>query len=173
MPLVILIGASGAGKTTIARAIGECYSDEVDVFHFDRIGVPSVVRMIAEWGSGEAWQRAKTLEWMASLASLTRSRRSVLFEGQTRLAFLAEGADAAGDLKYWPILIDCADEVRTRRLTAERGQAEFANEEMTNWAHYLRQDARRRGCEILDTSMVSVEQSIAHVIARLRGAASC
>jgi len=59
MAFVILIGASGAGKTAIARSIAECDAD-VSVFHFDRIGVPSVEEMVAEWGSGEAWQRVKT-----------------------------------------------------------------------------------------------------------------
>jgi adenylylsulfate kinase-like enzyme len=31
MPLVILIGASGSGKTTIARAVQELHSESVDV----------------------------------------------------------------------------------------------------------------------------------------------
>jgi dephospho-CoA kinase len=60
MPLVILIGASAAGKTTIAKAIEARHGDEADVHYFDRIGVPSVEEMIAEYGSGEAWQRVKT-----------------------------------------------------------------------------------------------------------------
>ena len=41
MPLVILIGASGSGKTTIARAIEQRHANDVEVFYFDRIGVPS------------------------------------------------------------------------------------------------------------------------------------
>jgi len=70
--LVILIGASGSGKTTIARAIEHRYPDEVEVLYFDRIGVPPVEEMIAEYGSGEAWQRAKTLDWMAKLAQFAK-----------------------------------------------------------------------------------------------------
>jgi adenylate kinase family enzyme len=53
MQFIVLIGASGAGKTTVARAIGQRYAEEVDVFHFDSIGVPSVAQMTAEYGSGE------------------------------------------------------------------------------------------------------------------------
>lgn len=168
MSLVILIGASGAGKTTIARAIAERFADEVAVFHFDRIGVPSVEQMVAEYGSGEAWQRAKTLGWMAKLAPLARARRRALFEGQTRLAFLAEGAEAAGSLDYWPILVDCDDDTRIRRLTADRAQPELAHEEMMSWARWLRRDAKRRGCQILTTSAMAMDECVAHVLGRVR-----
>jgi hypothetical protein len=115
MSTVILIGASVAGKTAIARAIEERHCDEVAVFHFDQIGVPPVEQMVAEYGSGEAWQCAKTLEWMARIAPLARAGRAVLFEGQTRLAFLSEGAASVGGIEYWPLLVDCDDDTRIRR----------------------------------------------------------
>jgi hypothetical protein len=169
MPFVILIGASGAGKTTIARAIARRHAGDVEVFHFDQIGVPCVRQMIAEFGSGEGWQRAKTVAWMAKLAPLGRCGRRLLFEGQTRLSFLAEGAEAAGGCAYQPILVDCDDETRSRRLSVEREQPELANETMMNWARYLRREARGGRCEILDTSTLSLEKCIAHVMARLRG----
>jgi len=168
MPLlVVLIGASGSGKTTIARTIEQRHAAEVDVFYFDRIGVPSETRMIAECGSGEGWQRAKTIEWMLKLAAVSRSGRSVLFEGQTRLSSLAEGATAAGGLTYRPILVDCDDETRTRRLTVERQQPELANPTMMNWARWLRREARKYGCEILDTSTCPLDESVRRVTARL------
>jgi len=169
MQFVVLIGASGSGKTTIARAIAQRCAGDVDVFHFDGIGVPAAEQMVAEYGSGEAWQRAKTIEWMAKLAPLSRSGRGVLFEGQTRLSFLAEGAEAAGGPAYLPILVDCDDEARSRRLSLEREQPELANEDMASWARYLRREAKARGCEILDTSALSLDQCIFHVMARLRG----
>ena len=86
-----MIGASVSGKTTIARAIQHRHA-YVEVFFFDQIGVPSEEQMIVEYGSGEGWQRAKTLEWMIKLARLNKSGSRLLFEGQTRLSFLAEGA---------------------------------------------------------------------------------
>lgn len=78
MQFVVLIGASGSGKTTIARAIAQRYVDDVEVFHFDWIGVPAAWQMIKEYGSCEGWQRAKIIEWMAKLAPLSRSGHRLL-----------------------------------------------------------------------------------------------
>jgi hypothetical protein len=167
MPLVILIGASGSGKTTIARAVEDRHGDEVEVAYFDRIGVPSVEQMIIDHGSSEGWQRAKTIEWMTKLAQLSKLGRGLLFEGQTRLSFLAEGAEAAGGLGYLPILVDCDDQTRSKRLSLERKQPELANENMMSWARYLRCQAREGGCEILDTTALSLDQCMLHVMARL------
>jgi len=137
------------------------------VFFFDSIGVPSVEQMNAEYGSDEAWQRTKTIEWMANLAQLSKAGRKLVFEGQTRLSFLAEGAAAAGALVYLPILIDCNDETRSKRLTFNRGPSELANEKMMNWARYLRREAKDNGCTILDTSSLSLDEAVSYVIARL------
>jgi adenylate kinase family enzyme len=51
MGIVILTGASGSGKTTIAEEISQQCPD-VRVFRFDSIGVPSPEERIAGWGSG-------------------------------------------------------------------------------------------------------------------------
>jgi adenylate kinase family enzyme len=56
MRLVVLTGASGSGKTTIADAIKTGWPGLVEVLHFDQIGVPSFEAMVSRWGSGEAWQ---------------------------------------------------------------------------------------------------------------------
>lgn len=168
MAFVILIGASGSGKTTIARAIASRYSGEVQVFHFDHIGVPSAQQMTAEYGSGEAWQRAKTLEWIVKLASVVAAASAVLFEGQTRPSFLAEAAAATGNIKFTPILIDCDDRTRARRLSRDRQQPELVTDDMMNWARYLRREAQARGYEILDTSALPLHESVAYVLARLR-----
>jgi energy-coupling factor transporter ATP-binding protein EcfA2 len=165
--LVVLIGASGSGKTTIARAVASRCGEAAAVFHFDSIGVPSVEDMIRQHGTGEAWQRAKTIEWMRKLASKTQTGLPMLFEGQTRFSFLVDGAVAAGGLVYDPILVDCDDYTRSDRLRFERKQPELDNEDMTNWARYLRQQARDGGYFVLDTSALSLTESVEQVIARL------
>lgn len=168
MPLVILTGASGAGKTTIAEAIERRFDQQFDVFYMDRIGVPPVRDMVDKFGSIEAWQRAATFEWMARLSLLLAQGRSVLFEGQSRFSFLAEAAEYAGIVSYTSILVDCDDETRARRLSIDRGQPDLANTDMMNWANFLRNEASAYGCEILDTSALTLEQGIECVVCHLR-----
>jgi shikimate kinase len=162
MRLVVLTGASGAGKTTIAKAIKARHRDEVDVQLFDTIGVPSRERMVAEFGSPEAWQRAQTMEWMARLAAAPRTGR-IVFEGQMRLSFLQGAIAAARIADHRIILLDCDDDTRMRRLIAERGQPELANATMLAWAEFLRNEAECAGCEILDTSRVPLEACVERI----------
>jgi hypothetical protein len=169
MRLVILTGASGSGKTAIAEAIRVERPELAEVIHFDSIGVPSPDAMVAGWGSGEAWQRAMTLKWMARIAGRSSECRAVLFEGQMRLAFVRQGLLAAGIADFHPMLVDCDDETRARRLIANRNQPELANPTMMNWAAHLRGEAREAGYEILDTSRMSFEASVALVCLRLAG----
>ncbi|MFA1627081.1 AAA family ATPase [Rhizobium mongolense] len=167
MPLLVLTGASGAGKTTIAEAIESRHGEKIDVFYKDRIGVPSVDEMISKFGSVEGWQKAATFEWMSRLAEPVAQGRSVLFEGQSRLSFVAEAAAHAGIVAYSTILVDCDDETRIRRLSFDRGQPELGDENMLNWARFLREEATACGREILDTSHLSLDEEISYVLDRL------
>ena len=106
---------------------------------------------------------------MSKLAQIAKTGCKLVFEGQTRLSFLADGAAAAGGLDYLPILVDCDDETRSRRLLVERKQPDLANDDMMNWARYLRCEAKQTGCEILDTSSLSLDESVSYVVARLSG----
>jgi RNase adaptor protein for sRNA GlmZ degradation len=163
MKLVILTGASGSGKTTIAETIEVKSAGQVNVFRFDSIGVPAAEEMIARWGSGEAWQRAMTLHWMDRLSSLSPRNRPVVFEGQMRLSFIREGLQAANLLNARVLLIDCDDETRKLRLGHDRRQPELANQTMMTWAAYLRREAREGGYQALDTSGLSIEAATERV----------
>jgi hypothetical protein len=127
-----------------------------------------VQQMIAEYGSGEASQRAKTLEWIAKLASIINAASGVPFEGQTHPSFLAEAAAVMGNIKYTLILIDCDDRTRARQLLHDRQQPELMTDDMMNWARYLRHETQANGYEILDTSTLPLHESAAYVLARLR-----
>jgi dephospho-CoA kinase len=157
MSLVVLTGASGSGKTTLARAVEVRHGGKIEVRFFDSIGVPPAEQR------GEDWQRVTTIQWMHRLAPLLRSARKVLFEGQTRFAFLSEAVAAAGIADYRLILIDCDDATRTHRLVAERRQPELANPTMMNWAKFLRDEAERGGHEILDTSANTLDMCVERI----------
>lgn len=160
-PLVILTGASGAGKTTIARRFLDEYASLCSVFFFDSIGVPSLEIMQAGFGGPEAWQRAMTLRWIERIKPSLSKQKPALFEGQMRIAFIHEALAAHGIANARIILLDCDDATRATRLHLDRAQPDLANPTMMGWARYLRDEAHRSGLEILDTSHQSLDQSVA------------
>jgi RNase adaptor protein for sRNA GlmZ degradation len=160
MGLVVLTGASGAGKTTIAEAFAGRYPSLAEVHYFDRIGVPSIEDMTAQYGSPEEWQRIKTIEWFHNLAVKLRGRPNILFDGQTRSEFVRQGQKEAGIDDVRIVLVDCDDATRIHRLTHDRHQPELANERMLNWGRFLRNEAEREGEMILDTSRLSVDEAV-------------
>jgi predicted kinase len=167
MRLVILTGASGSGKTAIAQAVRLRRPGIADVLRFDQIGVPSTEEMVAGWGSGEAWQRAMTLAWMARIVVTDGRKLPVLFEGQMRLAFVREGLVTAGINDARTLLVDCDDRTRAHRLIVERNQPELASPTMMSWAAFLRREAQEVGCEVLDTSKLPLEESVAKICEHL------
>ena len=92
---------------------------------------------------------------MSKPAQIAKAGRKLVFEGQTHLYFLADGAAAVDGHHYLPRLADCDDETRSKRLINERKQPELANDDMMSWARYLRRESKQSGCEILDTSSLS------------------
>ena len=168
--LVVLTGASGSGKTAIALEVERAHP-EYDVFRFDTIGVASA-EVMATYGTGYqpggAWQRAMTLQWFERIGSIVHEGRSVLFEGQMRIAFIQEA------LSQWPIpnarviLIECDDDTRDLRLIRHRGQPELANDSMKGWSRYLHNEAVEAGIEVLDTAERTLAESVEHVLSYLQ-----
>jgi len=154
MSLVVLTGASGSGKTVIARSFAARYPDVADTLFFDSIGVPSRDEMIRQFGSGEEWQRSMTMEWMRDIGTRLATR-SILFEGQMRLSFIHEAAQAANISDYLVVLVDCDDATRRHRLIHERGQPDLATADMANWARYLREEAQASNARVIDTTGLS------------------
>ena len=168
MKLLVLTGASGSGKTTIANSVAarELPSAPV-VLHFDSIGVPSPERILREYCSPEAWQEQKTIEWFQTIRDGYADRRAILFEGQMRIAFVRAALALAKIEHAELILVDCDDETRLRRLRVERGQADLATERMITWAAFLREEALTSGTTILETTGRSIPDSVEYVIQRL------
>jgi predicted kinase len=166
MALVIMTGASGSGKTAIAKTI-EGSHPSITVLRFDTIGVPSA-EVMATFGSGHmpggAWQRAMTFKWLERIAPMLEEGKTVLFEGQMRIAFIREALTAFRIENTRVVCVECDESTRTRRLTYDRQQPELANENMTGWSRYLHQEALDAGYEILDTTTLSLADSVRYVL---------
>jgi hypothetical protein len=106
-----------------------------------------------------------TLQWFARLAALREKQSRILLEGQMRPSVVAEAAKTQGIDEYSLILVDCDDATRSRRLRLGRGQPDLDNPMMTNWAKYLRDEARDGGYEIIDTSCLPLAGCVQRVLA--------
>jgi hypothetical protein len=167
--IFFITGASGAGKTATVSAVEKMALPNVEFCYFDRIGVPSPEEMIKEYGSGERWQQAKTLEWVQLIKQKYLAAKDVVLDGQARMSFIASACAAEGLKDYEIVLFDCSDQERTRRL-AERGQPELANEDMLNWARYLRNEAVSGGYQMIDTTNLAIKEAVNALLACLRSA---
>jgi hypothetical protein len=158
--LVILIGASGAGKTAVAEKLEERPPWAGHTHYFDSIGVPSA-REMASYGGGEGWQRWASEEWVKRLAGLESPLE--LLEGQTRPSFLMPELARHPDLDPTILLLDCSPAVRRHRLAKLRGQAELADPRMDAWAAYLRGQADALGLPVIDTTDLTLDEVVAEV----------
>jgi len=158
--IVVVTGASGAGKTTVVELLAECNIDGVVCAFFDSAGVSPPEEMPADW------QEKTTIEWIRRLA---RGPADIaVLDGQTKPTFALRGFTET-DIRGSVVLLDCAREIREARLAA-RGQPELATNDMHAWAAYLRGQADALGLLVIDTSALDVEQAtdalIAHVLGR-------
>jgi hypothetical protein len=168
--LVVLTGASGSGKSAIALELERTHP-EYAVFRFDTIGVPSA-EVMATFGTGHqpggAWQRAVTLQWFERIAPILRTGRSVLFEGQMRIAFITEALAINGITHARIVLVDCDDGTRDDRLIRYRRQPELANENMRGWSRYLHNEALESGVELLDSGSRTLSDCVSHIVDHLK-----
>jgi hypothetical protein len=158
----VLIGASGSGKTSLLRALQA--SDSGQAFHFiyfdDIFTEPAFNAMTTKF-QGEEWQRQATLEWCRRIG--VTGEGVTLMDGQTRFSFLEEGCRGAGLAPARVILVDCDDGSRRQRLGL-RGQPELADQQMMDWAQWLRNDAVKNGLLIFDTSGKLFEESLTELV---------
>jgi chloramphenicol 3-O-phosphotransferase len=164
-PFVILTGASGVGKTSIARAIEDSQT-AIAVYQGDRIGLPSDEIMAGYGPTGEPGgptQRGFALYWIGVIGERLKSDTPVLLETQCRIAFLHEALALHGITRVRIILVECSDESRESRLQS-RGHPDLANEQMSNWSRFLHHEAEKFGHEILDTTDLPLEASTSHIL---------
>lgn len=169
-PFVILTGASGVGKTSMAQLV-EASAPEIAVYQGDRIGLPSD-EVMAGYGHtdepGGPTQRGFALYWIGEIAEVLLAGTPVLLETQCRIAFLHEALAMHRVTNARIVLVECSDAARKERLQ-KRGHPELANEQMSNWSRFLHGEAEEFGHEMLNTSTLSLEESVARVLAYFAG----
>jgi dephospho-CoA kinase len=149
--IVVITGASGAGKTTAVEALAATCVPGVSCFYFDSIGVPSAEIMERDFGSSENWQAFATADWLERLSTLPDDVRVAVLDGQTRPSVVFDAANRASRRAVHVVLLDCSSDIRCTRLHA-RQQPELASERMNNWAAYLRGQADALHLDVIDTT---------------------
>ena len=163
MHILVVTGASGAGKTATVRALAARNIPGVQCFYFDSIGVPTAEDMVRDYGGGEQWQAAATQEWLVRLGALPADVQLAILDGQTRPSVVLASAARAAPRAVHVTLLDCSSEVRRARLEGPRQQPELAGSRMDSWAAYLRGQADALNLTVLDTSMMTVPQAADHL----------
>jgi hypothetical protein len=160
--ILVVIGASGAGKTTAVQCLEARRPFGMRFFYFDSIGVPSEDTRKRDFGSGEGWQATATKQWISRLANEPSGAVNIL-EGQTRPTFVEAALSNSRVISVRIVLVECSASARRARLTA-RGQPELATVQMDIWAGYLRGQADALQLPVIDTTFMSVE-SVADALA--------
>ncbi len=161
MRIFFITGASGAGKTTLMQQLKEKYDTNNWAFlHFDSIGIPSIEKMIEQYGSPSAFQKEMTNQWIDKLINNYKDHDMIFFEGQVNLQFIKDGFELHHFTNYTIVLIDCSNEAMSYRLTKKRFQPELLTPEMANWLAFLRNQAKEMRVNSIDTSTLSKEQML-------------
>jgi dephospho-CoA kinase len=119
--------------------------------------------MTEHYGGPEEWQKFKTTEWISQIRDQFLSSTNILFDGQTRPTFIEESCISENITSYKIILLDCSDEERKRRLFI-RGQKELADENMMNWARYLRTECEQRHYQIIDNTKLNEKETVSQLL---------
>ena len=165
--ILVVTGASGAGKTTVVKQLAGRAIEGVGCFFFDSIGVPTSEAMKRDFGSGLEWQRQATMRWIERLSKNIDGLQVAVLDGQVRPTFVMEGFESAHVARGLIVLLDCSAETRRARLRGERGQPELVTPEMDCWAAYLRGQADALRLPVLDTTSLDVQQATAGLIGHI------
>jgi len=167
--ILVVTGASGAGKTATVRALDARAVSGVRCFYFDSIGVPTAEVMERDYGSGEQWQAAATAAWLARLGALPRDIRLAVLDAQTRPSFVFDAAARAAPRTVSVVLLDCSSNLRAARLHGPRQQPQLANAQMDHWAAYLRGQADALGLTVIDMSILTITEAAEKLEQVVRG----
>ena len=153
--ILVLTGASGAGKTTLIHKLNELGIPGVKGINCDRVEVES------DEGPASTDGQASILRyWISQLRQPATGIELAVLDTQIRPHRALEVlSDAEIDCAQI-VLVDCDPLKRNERLRIDRGQPELANARMDCWAAYLRGQADALKLSIIDTSNDSTDKSV-------------
>ena len=149
---IFMTGASGAGKTTVLKALEqELSSPLISLNFFDSIGVPPHEEMCRIYGSGEKWQELSTHKWIDNLVAI-KNKKLIFLEGQFNPMFAVSHLKKLGIVNYFMFCLYADRHVREERLIHFRNQPELVNDVMENWSNVLRKITHDVGGFIINSS---------------------
>lgn len=159
--IIYITWASWSWKTTTIKHIEDsAWLEGVSFYYFDSIWVPSFEEMVEKFGSWEERQRQITIE--RTLRMLEDGNDICILDWQMRPSFIVEAMQVNWVVDWSIILIDCNDEVRTKRLIS-RWHPELVNFDMMNRAKYLREETTKGGWIIIDNSELTIEETASEI----------
>lgn len=160
--IIVLTGASGAGKTTLILKLNELAIPGVEAINCDRVNIDS--------DAGSTDRQADILRyWISHVNQPESGIELAVLDTQIRphraLEVLSEAAIDHAQI----VLVDCDPVKRNERLHVDRRQPELANPQMDCWAAYLRGQADALKLKIIDTSNDQLDQSLIELELVVRG----
>ena len=153
--ILVLTGASGAGKTTLALKLNELAIPGVMGINCDRVEVE------ADETADPTDRQANILRyWISRLSQPETQIELAVLDTQIRPHVALEVLSQASIDRAQIVLVDCDPVKRNKRLHLDRGQPELANPQMDCWAAYLRGQADALKLSIIDTSNDTIEKSV-------------
>ena len=155
--LYFLIGASGVGKTTASSLLENKRKDIKFIYPDKEMVIPSKEEMINLFGSVENYQKDQTVKRVKRIKDEFLNNQPVLIDTQSRFEFIKNACKENQIDNFQVILFDCEDSIRNERLHM-RGQPHLINQDMDNWAKFLREDCKKNKCVIVDTTSLKIHE---------------
>jgi|GEM_PF-1230441 len=154
--VLVLTGASGAGKTTLILKLNDLAIPGVTGINCDRV-------QIDEQQESTDRQADILRHWLLQLSQPQRGIELVVLDTQIRPHRALEVLNEEGIDYAQIVLVDCDPVKRNERLHMDRSQPELANPQMDCWAAYLRGQADALKLPIIDTSNNPPDKSLAEL----------
>ena len=164
--VICLTWASWVGKTTITNKLKEKYGKDLENFLFSSFDnewkIPEEKEVFEKWWSWEAWQKETSEIYIEKIIKNNPDISTLILDRQANIDFIIWWFEKINFTNYKIILVTCSEEEMKKRLE-KRWQPELFNPDMMNWIKFLEKQAKEKKIKILDTSNISLEESILEI----------